>query len=1040
MYLGDIKPGRQGRPGFVVSLNVKKMKVCHDEGLVGTGSTLVRVAGAGGEVLKGTHVGLHFCWAPDFEVESVAVEPGSMRLRGVVRGKTVEILYAGIAHTKVGMTGPVVRGLEEQAPGPQWSRADTRAACPYLVVRGLETDFLAVVLEGIELLDVQAPFRVFPLDCGASVVTWAGQAPFQSAADVLAFLQARAEANLILRTPDEQLNRAVAFCQHLLDLSFDGEMMVCDLFRWKDVWARDLATGLLPGALWTGRADMAVRSLDYDLGRYAANDPGSLKNQDDTSKGGTIDGVAWTLVSLRLRYLSDGNTDSLQEGFEVMRPWVDQWIRRFDGGVVGDLTENFDHVYHELAPDGVKTLGANALWALMVREAGWIAETLGDAVFQQHCRTLHAEMAGAIDAAFWDDALGAYVNLLWWGDKDLRTNQVYHSLLSRSGAADPEKLRRAFATLVEENHVEAGSRTVMPPLTHVDGDNDQNATIWPWWNLWEARERFEMGDIATAWKLLDGAARTVELENYPGFFKEILSPRGESIGGKAFVTGAGCFLDTVVTGLLGVSIEASGLMRVNPRVPASWTDWQAGIPWHGGRVKILCSGGQLAVVSDVKGWKVVCGPGDSEEPVRLTRRPPSQRADPGTVSSAVLRIPGLIEGECEGWPIVDEESVGDWLERGQGLIVPGSSVPLKLKDGRSFQELLECFLNRGGSLALVGLTVSPRSGGPGRGLLGEACGVLDWQECLPVCEWRPVPDVRMAVSRFLRNDPMAAAEDPFLSNLETDWQTAGQLPGADYLGEAGRWVWYAVEVVVPVEWAGRDLVLDLGCVEDFETVYWNGRLISDWRDLRGAGDPALFQQRPELWELPRLLPRRHRVEAGLVSAGGRNTFRLQVYRTYDGRGWVEPQSFRVGIETDQLAWQSVDERRPGHALSKAFRRGAAYWGVDQYFNGWDSRMGLTGFEIEGQGFDCPTGPQERTDVFICEAFTDYAVFRPWRFVPLAYTCVRAGVLHPLRTERLPCLARLGNEETGARILLAGNSVTGLPGWSGLLAAEGFGRS
>jgi hypothetical protein len=57
-----------------------------------------------------------------------------------------------------------------------------------------------------------------------------------------------------------------------------------------------------------------------------------------------------------------------------------------------------------------------------------------------------------------------------------------------------------------------------------------------------------------------------------------------------------------------------------------------------------------------------------------------------------------------------------------------------------------------------------------------------------------------------------------------------------------------------------------------------------------------------------------------------------------------------------------------------------------------------------------------------EAFTDFAVFQPWRFEPLAWTETQRGILHPQIPERYPCVARLVNTETGGEILLIGHSV------------------
>ncbi len=65
-------------------------------------------------------------------------------------------------------------------------------------------------------------------------------------------------------------------------------------------------------------------------------------------------------------------------------------------------------------------------------------------------------------------------------------------------------------------------------------------------------------------------------------------------------------------------------------------------------------------------------------------------------------------------------------------------------------------------------------------------------------------------------------------------------------------------------------------------------------------------------------------------------------------------------------------------------------------------------------------------VEVGEAFTDFAVSRPWRFEPLAYTQTRRGLLVPDHGERYPCLARLVNTATGGEILLIPASIVRTP--------------
>lgn len=58
------------------------------------------------------------------------------------------------------------------------------------------------------------------------------------------------------------VDRAVPLDCYLLDLGFDGRMHVGELERWRDVWPRDLASDLVPGARpWGVTPPRARRSI-----------------------------------------------------------------------------------------------------------------------------------------------------------------------------------------------------------------------------------------------------------------------------------------------------------------------------------------------------------------------------------------------------------------------------------------------------------------------------------------------------------------------------------------------------------------------------------------------------------------------------------------------------------------------------------------------------------------------------------------------------------------------------------------------------------
>ncbi|QZE15037.1 hypothetical protein K4L44_04205 [Halosquirtibacter laminarini] len=73
---------------------------------------------------------------------------------------------------------------------------------------------------------------------------------------------------MILPSPDKMLDKAVAFNQYLLDLAYNQRLIVCDLFRWRDIWSRDLGSGFGSDALYTNRIQATYKCIDYNLNPY----------------------------------------------------------------------------------------------------------------------------------------------------------------------------------------------------------------------------------------------------------------------------------------------------------------------------------------------------------------------------------------------------------------------------------------------------------------------------------------------------------------------------------------------------------------------------------------------------------------------------------------------------------------------------------------------------------------------------------------------------------------------------------------------------
>jgi sialate O-acetylesterase len=105
----------------------------------------------------------------------------------------------------------------------------------------------------------------------------------------------------------------------------------------------------------------------------------------------------------------------------------------------------------------------------------------------------------------------------------------------------------------------------------------------------------------------------------------------------------------------------------------------------------------------------------------------------------------------------------------------------------------------------------------------------------------------------------------------TGWQqmTLPQLWEATGLNIDGA-VWFRREVDVPAAWAGRDLVLSLGPIDDFDTTYFNGQQIG------ATGGPDM----PNAYTVAR----RYNVPGKLVHAG-RNVVAVRVFDRSGGGGF-----------------------------------------------------------------------------------------------------------------------------------------------------------
>ena len=108
-------------------------------------------------------------------------------------------------------------------------------------------------------------------------------------------------------------------------------------------------------------------------------------------------------------------------------------------------------------------------------------------------------------------------------------------------------------------------------------------------------------------------------------------------------------------------------------------------------------------------------------------------------------------------------------------------------------------------------------------------------------------------------------------------------------------IWYRVAVDLPEAWAGKDLTLDLGAIDDCDETYFNGVQVG-----------AIGTKTANYWQTER----KYKVPGKLVKAG-RNVIAVRVSDMYGGGGFMAPApALRNGGESVTLAdktWKSKME-------------------------------------------------------------------------------------------------------------------------------------
>lgn len=996
------------------------------EGLVGNGRSVVKVRPDGFEFFTGGTASGRYRLvvgkAPrELEAPEVSAVffPGGVEYRAARGGLVVRVLHGATAGT------PYAAAIRvEGAKEPVAIEVETHGE-PAVMPRGR----VPVPLVG---------------GVGTIVLTTGSDAGPTSYDGARRVFEAPYLGGLQLETPVPTIDRAVRFNTFLLDLGFDGRLHVCELFRWRDVWSRDLGSGLAPGAMASGRFEAARATIAYDLRRHAAADSRGLKVTEDPSQGGSAEGVAWLARAVWRYYLLTGDEEFLRDAARTMRPWVETWLAReaAESGLLVDVTEWMDHSRFFLFPDGARVLYSNVLFADLLGTSARIDRSLGDGDGAHRYEQLRARFVGGVNAGLWNEAAGRYDNLTLWGRRDERSSAAENALAVLTGVAPPERARRALESVRATNWRPAGSVTITPPMAHVEESNDHNYKVWPWWNAVEARARLRNGDIEGGVWLLERCLATLEDEHYPGLIEELVTPDGVSEGGHAFLTAAGSFLDAVLEGLLGVEVLEPGCrrIRVSPNAPTSWQEWSATVPLPQGAIEITQRGGTLRIrVSDPR-VKVVEAPdgarvqGAARAPL-ASAAPASSWTAPEALAPPALRPRVAATFVEEGIPVAGldglpsprataEDLLGlDPADLG-ALVVAGNALPRRTRTGGDVSAALARYLDGGGALVFYGASMHDR------GTMGETGGVIEWYELRPAVQRIPIDKWRLQPSH---DGPGAARDDergqrerwyrPDLPDLgwpEVEVPGPWEVPlGPAYDG----WGWYRAHVQLPAEWRGRPLALGIGRCDDSDWTFVNGVRV-------GATAGSLSVRRYDI------LPGDAAYAA--LRFGGDNVVAVEVLDG-GGAGGLYGDVPTIGVVSDTPVWTPIDPAG-GMALDRPVRFGVVSWGPGAFFRSWETQRGAFGFRVDGRGasFEGPLASLPPIDGSVGEAFTDFAVARPWLFQPLAFTETRRRLLVPDHGERYPCVARVVDRDTGGEIMLIAASVARTPLGPRVLAALGIG--
>ncbi len=585
-----------------------------------------------------------------------------------------------------------------------------------------------------------------------------------------------AARGLRLRTPEPDLDRAVAFAKVHLQLGYDwtpdadgrpggeGSKMVCDIFRWRDVWSRDFGSGFGPGGIAAGMMEAVLATLDYEAARYAAHDPAGLKVSDDTSQGGSAESLGWVLKLVWRVFKHTGDWVWLERMADAFEPWMELWIDRDadEDGLVADVTEWMDHSRFLRLVEGQRTLYSNALYYAALRRMSYLTDALGRADDAERYADLAVRSRQALIDAFWNEA-GYFNNAVQWGVPDTALMLADNAVAVVERVVSRNERFRTLEAIRERSWRPFGTVTTDLPMRYVPSENDHNGKVWPWWMAHEAKARFQNFDAEGGLHVLLKIVDTFSWPVLPGLCEEYLNPEDGSqddVVGHAFITGSGAMLDAVLYGLVGFSVREPGErhVRLAPAVPRDWNAWSADVDLVEGALAFRQSAeGYRVVLADTRvrtlelrippreAVEIVTVDGEEVEPEReVDGASESLRFElsPGgrhvvevgfaqsRVVSGTFAMPELPPPVPVAQPLLMDEprlfadilqgfvrgavsyfgrmrhvaarEIGDLDGPGDLLVVVGNELPYKTKRGASVPRMVTEFLGRGGSMLLLG--------------------------------------------------------------------------------------------------------------------------------------------------------------------------------------------------------------------------------------------------------------------------------------------------------------------------------------------------